>query len=90
MVSECYCAPSLSAVSAKLPDSSCDLACEGNSSQVCGGSLALSVYQKQSAKNGAATRNAPIVGSVLALGVAVTVMVGWSALENSYAWDMRM
>ncbi|KAG0650680.1 Peptide O-xylosyltransferase [Hyphodiscus hymeniophilus] len=76
---ECYCAPLLSAVSAKLPDSSCNLACAGNSSQICGGSLVISVYQKQSEKKGAAVvgRDAS-VGSALALGVAVAVLVGWS------------
>lgn len=78
---ECYCAPYLSALSVKLPDSSCNLACEGNTSQICGGALTLSVYQKSSSKKGAASnvgRDAPVMGSILALGVAVGVLVGWS------------
>jgi len=77
--SECYCAPYLSALSAKLPDSSCNLACEGNTSQICGGALTLSVYQKSSSKKGgAASDKRPVVRSILALGVAVGVLVGWS------------
>jgi hypothetical protein len=30
--------------SSSLDESSCDMPCEGDSSQTCGGSLALSVY----------------------------------------------
>jgi hypothetical protein len=76
---ECYCAPYLSSLSAKLPDSSCNLACEGNTTQICGGSLKLSVYQKSSSKKGAAAPDArPIGGSILALSIAVAVLVGWA------------
>ncbi|KUJ22455.1 WSC-domain-containing protein, partial [Mollisia scopiformis] len=50
---ECYCASYLSALSSKLPDTSCDLPCEGNSTQICGGSLALSVYQTKTTTKGA-------------------------------------
>ena len=76
---ECYCAPYLSALSPKLPDSSCNLACEGNTTQICGGALTLTVYQKSSSKKGAAVSDKrPVVGSILALGVAVGVLVGWS------------
>lgn len=77
---ECYCAPYLSVLSARLPDSSCNLACEGNSSQICGGSLVLSVYQKAASKKGIAAavgRDAPVVGSILALGIAMAVLMGW-------------
>lgn len=76
---ECYCAPYLSALSAKLVDSACNLACEGNTSQICGGALTLSVYQKSGSKKGVASSDKrPVVGSILALGVAVGVLVGWS------------
>ncbi|KAB8301302.1 hypothetical protein EYC80_003183 [Monilinia laxa] len=33
---ECYCAQYLSALSAKVDDSNCDLPCKGNASQICG------------------------------------------------------
>ncbi|KAE9381700.1 WSC-domain-containing protein [Stipitochalara longipes BDJ] len=75
---ECYCANYLNALSNKLPDSSCDLACAGNSSQICGGDLALTVYQQQSTTTkGAgvkAVREAH-VGSVLALGIAIAFLL---------------
>lgn len=46
---------------------------------MCGGSLTLSVYQKSSSKKGSASeRDGPVMGSILALGVAVGVLVGWS------------
>ena len=42
---ECWCAPSLSVLSEKLIDQArCTLACSGNSSEICGGQLALSLY----------------------------------------------
>jgi len=70
---ECWCAPYLSALSTKLPDSQCNLPCEGNSSQICGGALRLSVYQQKSATKGAGAkvRREANVGSILALGIAV-------------------
>ncbi|KAG5750379.1 hypothetical protein H9Q69_008788 [Fusarium xylarioides] len=42
---ECWCAPYLSSLSVRLSDGECENSCEGNSSQVCGGSLKLSVYE---------------------------------------------
>ncbi|TKA83721.1 hypothetical protein B0A55_00271 [Friedmanniomyces simplex] len=42
---ECYCGAYLSALSEKLNESArCIYACDGNSSQVCGGALALTLY----------------------------------------------
>lgn len=41
---ECYCSPYLSALSEKLPDSRCIYSCVGNASEVCGGRLALTLY----------------------------------------------
>jgi len=73
---ECYCSQLLSALSAKLPESSCNLACAGNSSQVCGGSLALTVYKAQTSKEGTGiTVRQPISSSVLALGIALGVLL---------------
>ena len=40
---ECWCAQSLSSLSVKLADSACNLPCEGNTTQACGGSLKLTV-----------------------------------------------
>lgn len=40
---ECWCAQSLSSMSEKFPDSACNLPCEGNTTQACGGSLKLTV-----------------------------------------------
>lgn len=72
---ECYCANYLNSLSSKLSDSSCDLACAGNSSQICGGNLALTVYQKKSNTKGAGiVREAP-VSSILALGIAMGVLL---------------
>ncbi|KAH7270135.1 WSC domain-containing protein [Fusarium redolens] len=42
---ECWCAPYLSSLSVQLGDGDCENSCEGNSSQVCGGPLRLSVYE---------------------------------------------
>ncbi|KAH6610385.1 cooh terminal wsc domain-containing [Trichoderma cornu-damae] len=42
---QCYCGNELVG-SAKLADSQCSMACEGDSKQLCGGSWAISVYSK--------------------------------------------
>ncbi len=36
---ECWCAPQLNTLSQKLPDTSCQLSCAGNQTELCGGSL---------------------------------------------------
>ncbi|KAL2165820.1 hypothetical protein VTG60DRAFT_3743 [Thermothelomyces hinnuleus] len=41
---ECWCGQTLSSLSAKLPDDECNLPCDGNTTQACGGSLKLTVY----------------------------------------------
>lgn len=41
---ECYCSPYLSSLSEKLPDSRCIYSCVGNASEICGGQLALTLY----------------------------------------------
>ncbi|TVY57060.1 putative fungistatic metabolite [Lachnellula suecica] len=73
---ECFCAQRLSALSTKLPESSCNLACTGNSSQICGGSLALTVYTAKTTTQGAGNKvqQAPM-SSVLALGIALGVLL---------------
>lgn len=43
---ECYCANYLSSFSVKLNESRCNYACNGNSSEICGGSLALTLYNR--------------------------------------------
>ena len=41
---ECYCGGYLSALSAPLNASRCDLACDGAAGEICGGALALTLY----------------------------------------------
>ncbi|KAL7946252.1 COOH terminal WSC domain-containing protein [Trichoderma barbatum] len=45
---QCYCGNELVG-SAKIADSQCSMACEGDSKQLCGGSWAISVYSKTGA-----------------------------------------
>ncbi|KAH8792446.1 WSC domain-containing protein [Hyaloscypha finlandica] len=74
---ECYCANYLNSLSSKLPDSSCDLGCAGNGTQICGGNLALTIYQQKSSTKGAGTKvvREAHVGSILALGIAIAVLL---------------
>lgn len=73
---ECYCSKYLSSLSPHLEDSACNLACRGNTSQICGGDSVLSVYQAKN-KKGAATglKESGKMGSVLALGIALAVLL---------------
>ncbi|KAH7197377.1 WSC domain-containing protein [Fusarium flagelliforme] len=74
---ECWCSPYLSSLSAKLDDDDCENPCEGNSSQVCGGPLRLSVYQLSNggdAQNKATTFQIPGV-------MFVSVILGVSLLS---------
>jgi hypothetical protein len=77
---ECWCANLLDGLSKKLPDSSCNLPCAGNSSEICGGNLALTVYQAKSSTSSTkgagikGVREAP-VSSILALGIAIAVLL---------------
>ena len=48
---ECYCSPYISALSEKLNDSECIYSCIGNESQVCGGRLALTLYNLTAAES---------------------------------------
>ncbi|KAK3988048.1 hypothetical protein QBC44DRAFT_399080, partial [Cladorrhinum sp. PSN332] len=67
---ECWCATTLNSLSAKVDDSACDLACEGNNTQVCGGNLKLTVYMA-----GAAGRREVMqwAGAVVVMGVVGVV-----------------
>ncbi|KAK4243045.1 hypothetical protein C7999DRAFT_18539 [Corynascus novoguineensis] len=60
---ECWCAQSLSSLSKKLPDSECNLPCEGNATQACGGNLKLTVYMA-----GAATARVAWAAGLVAVG----------------------
>jgi hypothetical protein len=52
---ECWCAVHLSSLSVKLPDSECNLACDGQPAMICGGPWKLSVYKADNVgTNGAA------------------------------------
>lgn len=76
--SECFCAQYLNSLAKKLPDSECNLPCDGNSTQVCGGPLKLTVYTTRKAGSQGAgsklAREAP-VGSILALGIAMGTLL---------------
>ncbi|OPB42289.1 hypothetical protein A0O28_0034060 [Trichoderma guizhouense] len=54
---QCYCGNDLVG-SAKLAESQCTMACEGNSKEVCGGSWAISVYSKTGAVSMKAAKRA--------------------------------
>ncbi|EON99677.1 putative wsc domain-containing protein [Phaeoacremonium minimum UCRPA7] len=41
---ECWCAQHISGLSVKFADNECDLGCDGNQTQTCGGTLKLTVY----------------------------------------------
>ncbi|KAL2055796.1 hypothetical protein ABVK25_004040 [Lepraria finkii] len=43
---ECRCAPTLNPQSMKMPDSNCTALCMGDRSEVCGGLLLLTTYQR--------------------------------------------
>ncbi|GAB7347600.1 hypothetical protein MBLNU459_g4478t1 [Dothideomycetes sp. NU459] len=80
---ECWCSPYLNSLSTALNASACNIACLGNSSEVCGGSLRISLYnlteKAAAAKTGAAPATAPAVGRVVA-GAGVLAAVLGAAL----------
>lgn len=54
---ECYCGEYLSPFSHELDDKErCVFACDGNGSEVCGGSLALTLYNRTASSAGVARR----------------------------------
>jgi len=68
---ECWCADYLSALAARLDNASCDLPCDANSSQACGGPLILSVYF-----HNATAASAAVQSCVSWAGVVVAAVVG--------------
>jgi hypothetical protein len=76
---ECYCSQSIRADALK-DDSRCNLACQGNTSYICGGYRAFNFYKNE--KNEKTKKSLSpkgiretSVGSVLALGIAVGVLL---------------
>jgi WSC domain len=45
---QCFCGNALANASTKVADGKCNMACEGDASQLCGGGLVLTVYTKGS------------------------------------------
>jgi WSC domain len=43
---QCFCDNSLASASTKVGDDKCNMACEGDGTQLCGGGLTLTVYTK--------------------------------------------
>jgi hypothetical protein len=75
---ECWCAQYISVFSTKLDESHCSLPCVGNTSEVCGGSLALSVYQRttsSTSKSRASTwKMGPGKAVIVGLAIAALAM----------------
>lgn len=44
---ECWCSDTLNSFAQKLPDLNCSLTCSGDKTEVCGGFLALTTYQRK-------------------------------------------
>ncbi|KAK3354638.1 WSC domain-containing protein [Neurospora tetraspora] len=51
---ECWCATQLFSLSSKVANTECNLACDGNKSQICGGDLRISVYDLHGVVNSVA------------------------------------
>ncbi|KAL2161506.1 hypothetical protein VTH06DRAFT_8068 [Thermothelomyces fergusii] len=66
---ECWCGHTLSSLSVKLPDDECDLPCDGNATQACGGSLKLTVYMA-----GAATVRIAWSAGLAVMGAALLAL----------------
>ena len=60
---ECWCAPYLSSFSNKLPDSDCNMPCQGNSSVACGGRLTYGIH----------TTSTPVLGFKLIIARRITL-----------------
>ncbi|KAL2127249.1 hypothetical protein VTI74DRAFT_11048 [Chaetomium olivicolor] len=67
---ECWCAQTLSSMSDKFPDSACNLPCEGNTTQACGGNLKITVYMA-----GAAAARVTWTAGLVAVGAISLVMI---------------
>ncbi|KAL1310912.1 hypothetical protein AAFC00_001139 [Neodothiora populina] len=64
---ECWCSPYLSTLSVQLDASECNLACVGNTSEICGGRLKFTLFNLTGSASGAA-----------ALRVGTTGAMGWA------------
>ncbi|KAK0673252.1 WSC domain-containing protein [Cercophora samala] len=73
---ECWCSQTLSTLANKLADKECDLPCDGNTTQSCGGSLKLTVYITSAA---AAANLASSFSLFITLGL-ISVLVSGSVL----------
>ncbi|KAK3904842.1 putative fungistatic metabolite [Staphylotrichum tortipilum] len=67
---ECWCAQSISSLSQKVADGECNLPCEGNTTQACGGNLKITVYQA-----GAAAARVQRAAGLIAAGAMVFTLV---------------
>ncbi|CAO1597346.1 hypothetical protein XANCAGTX0491_001159 [Xanthoria calcicola] len=72
---ECWCALSLNPLSQKLPDSQCNLGCMGNATQICGGSLTLTMYNRIPGAKSLATPLLPRPGSSAIMGLGVLLLL---------------
>ncbi|KAK1036991.1 hypothetical protein LTS16_013256 [Friedmanniomyces endolithicus] len=88
---ECYCGAYLSAFSTQFPNASahCVYACDGNGSQICGGALALTLYNlttSSSSSSGGQSKSGAAAWSLVAPGqsawycAAAVVMLGVAAV----------
>ncbi|GME24328.1 WSC domain containing protein [Neofusicoccum parvum] len=78
---ECWCAPYLSSLSTELPEGACGIPCKANETEACGGSWALSLYNRTSGAAGgfggeAGRRAVWSAAVVAAMTAAAGLMVG--------------
>ncbi|KAK3500848.1 WSC domain-containing protein [Neurospora crassa] len=79
---ECWCASQLFSLSSKVADAECNLPCDGDESQVCGGSLRISVYDLEGdvdsvAAGGQSKSSRLVLELVLVVGGAVFARLLW-------------
>jgi hypothetical protein len=73
--SECYCGSSITSPSTTLSQSSCNMACAGDSSQLCGGSWAIQVYSLS-----ASTTTTTSTSTSTSTSATPTTTAGWTNL----------
>ncbi|KAK3388862.1 WSC domain-containing protein [Sordaria brevicollis] len=73
---KCWCATQLSSLSAKVADTECNLPCDGDESQICGGDLKISVYDM----NSVAASFAPAKERFFFMGLLAAVVTGMHIL----------
>ncbi|KAK3337173.1 WSC domain-containing protein [Cercophora scortea] len=67
---ECWCAQELSVLAKKQADSECNLPCEGDKTEVCGGSLKLTVYTVGGGSGAASSIRVAWTAGAVAVGAA--------------------